>query len=572
LADPIADVLPQLGKGRLSAEIRFVAASLAYQERVPRDRMFAALFWQVVRVRTLYYRHVVQRPLTPGLQWFIRFYGRIGPGRRPIGNDLLFECAAHAGGVGRGLRSLEVRTSPEPETGRMVEYAETVRATARRYLRAGPSRRRCEYGLVLHFTKDRGGGAREGRPIPHGRRSHADPASPPAPGYPGNPTGYRYAAFYQARRPEAVAFADALRYYPLSLQVLRGLDVCTDELGVPTWVFVPLLDYIRRAAAVGTSALRREYGLAVPPPRMTVHVGEDFVHLLSGLRRVDEAVGHLRLGEGDRIGHGVALGTDPREWARRAGRIPLTREERLFDLVWEWNWYAREGGDPPAGRLHTLDYEIAHLARQVFWEELPAPRHTLWDLAADLHDPEALRRVRFPGGPASTAGLSFRDGVLHDYLTLAHVFTAGRDVVWVDPAAEAEVLAGLQAGLRGKIATRGITVEANPTSNLLIGDLHDLARHPLWRLRPPRPDPEFPPVHVCLGSDDPVTFATHLRQEYQLVHDALVLGGLAESEARRWLESARRAGMEARFTLPRVRGESLWSFPNLDGPDLDLPP
>jgi hypothetical protein len=305
---------------------------------------------------------------------------------------------------------------------------------------------------------------------------------------------------------------------------------------------------------------------------MTVHVGEDYVHLLSGLRRVDEAVEHLRLGEGDRIGHGVALGTDPREWARRAGRIPLTREERLFDLVWEWNWYAREGGDPHGGRLHALDYEIARLARQVFGQSLPAPRHTLWELVADLHDPEALRAVRFPGGPASAAGLGPRLELLHDYLTLARVFTAGREVVWVDPAAESEVLAGLQAGLRRKVAGRGITVEVNPTSNLLIGDLHDLARHPLWRLRPPRPDPEFPPVHVCLGSDDPVTFATHLRQEYQLVHDALVLADLPESAARQWLEQARSAGMDTRFTLPRVRGGSLWSFLNLDGPDLDLPP
>jgi hypothetical protein len=569
--DPIAGLLRPVPNGGLSSEVRFVAAALAYQEAPPADRTFVALFWQVVRVRTLYYRHVVQRPLTPGLQWFLRFYSRIGPGRRPIGERLMFECAAHTGGANRGLRSLEVRTSPERDLNRTLRYAEAIRVSARRCLPAG-SRPPCEYGLVLHFTKDRGGGAREGRPFPHGLGSNADPVSPPAQGRPANPTGYRYAAFYEGRRPEALAFADTLRYFPLTLQVLRGLDVCTDELGIPTWVFVPLIDHVRRAAAVAASALQERYGLSVPPLRMTVHVGEDFVHLLSGLRRVDEAVEHLRLGEGDRIGHGVALGVDPREWARRAGRIPLTKEERLFDLVWEWNWYAREGGSPPAGRLHALDYEIAQLARQVFWVKLRAPRHTLWELAADLHDPDALRAVRFPGGPVSAAGLGPRRAVLHDYLTLPRVFTAGREVVWVDPAAESDVLAGLQARLRRKIAARGITVEANPTSNLLIGDLNDLARHPLWRLRPPIPDTEFPPIHVCLGSDDPVTFGTDLRQEYQLVHDALVLAGLPEAEARRWLERARSAGMEARFTVPRVRRGRLRSFVNLDGPPLDLPP
>src|SRR5262249_34907880 len=153
-----------------------------------------------------------------------------------------------------------------------------------------------------------------------------------------NPSGYRYARFYLAKRKEALAFAWVLRFYPLALYVLRGFDVCTDELGVPTWALMPLLDHVRRAGRVGSAALRQTLCRPVPPLRTTVHVGEDFVHLLSGLRRVDEALTYLDLGEGDRIGHGLALGVEPREWARRGGQLPLTCEERLFDLVWEWNW------------------------------------------------------------------------------------------------------------------------------------------------------------------------------------------------------------------------------------------
>ncbi len=101
----------------------------------------------------------------------------------------------------------------------------------------------------------------------------------------------------------------------------------------------------------------------------------------------------------------------------------------------------------------------------------------------------------------------------------------------------------------------------NPTSNLLIGDLHDLTSHPLWRLRPPREAVGCgPPVSVCIGSDDPVTFGTELRQEYQLLHDSLLLSGFSDEEARRWIDRTRASGLESRFSVPRTRRYSLRYF------------
>jgi len=70
----------------------------------------------------------------------------------------------------------------------------------------------------------------------------------------------------------------------------------------------------------------------------------------------------------------------------------------------------------------------------------------------------------------------------------------------------------------------------NPTSNLLIGNLGDLTVHPLWRLRPPREGDGAPPVSVCIGSDDPVVFGSNLRQEYQILCDAMTLAGLSDED------------------------------------------
>ena len=73
------------------------------------------------------------------------------------------------------------------------------------------------------------------------------------------------------------------------------------------------------------------------------------MHLLTGLRLVDQAIEQLELREGDRIGHGLALGVDPREWARRSSRIAMTRETRLLDLVWKWAWYGCYGSGDGSG-------------------------------------------------------------------------------------------------------------------------------------------------------------------------------------------------------------------------------
>ena len=344
-ADPVSDFFAPRGLHQQTPEMGFVSAGIAHLDAVSNDPTFAGLFWQTMRVRTLFYRHVVQRPMTPGLEWFIRFYGRIKPSRRPL-ERVMFDSAERVCGVSRGLRSLEVRTSPDPDQAILLGLVKEFMVKARQARRRAKKKRmrRCEYGLVLHFTKERGGGMLEGVPQAFGAKSFAEPIQCAS-----RSSGYRFGAFYVSKRREALSFAWVLRSFPLSLQVLRGLDLCTDELGVPNWVFIPLIRHVRQAGMLASRLLRQELNMNVPPLRTTVHVGEDFVHLLSGLRRVDEAIRFVELSEGDRIGHALALGVDPREWSAQGGLLPIPAEDRMFDLVWEWNWYARVGTAAPRG-------------------------------------------------------------------------------------------------------------------------------------------------------------------------------------------------------------------------------
>lgn len=626
LLDPVSRFLPiprrartrhgEARAGRMrTAEQRYVGRGLSYLEQweegdATRDVLFAELFWQTVRIRCLVYRHLVQRPMTPGLQWFIRFFARASPAKRELSLEAFLDSAANLAGSGRGLRSLEVRTSPEDtltgnlnlacSTARWIRHQrESSLATRRQRALAAADRRRNHYrrgglkavldgdwrndpvggldegdealevGFVLHFTKDRGGGTKEGLPSGHWSASNADP-NPADPRQRQNAGGYRYSAFYQAKRREAVALARTLQRWPRTLNVICGIDVCTDELGVPSWVMKPVLDRVRSGAALAGRALERLGEGPAPPLRSTIHAGEDFVHLATGLRSVDEAIEHLGLGEGDRIGHAISLGIDPEDWAYRIGRVAVPREVRLWDLAWEWSWIAsRGGGSVP--RHAYLERKIAWLTEKC-WGCVVTP-YELELLNTDLHDTWKLWQIGFPYGDRQP---SFADRpcsqlndderrlqLLHRYLTDPRWFQEGRKVEWIDPAEEALALKHLQSDLRDKVANLGLTVEINPTSNLLIGDLGSLTNHPMWRLDPPLPDKvDSRPVAVAVGSDDPLMFGSSLVEEYNILYDGLMEAGLSDAQARDWLERVRRRGLESRFTRPADEVTPIDELPN----------
>lgn len=141
--------------------------------------------------------------------------------------------------------------------------------------------------------------------------------------------------------------------------------------------------------------------------------------------------------------------------------------------------------------------------------------------------------------------------LLDDYLTSDRVFRRGQTPINVtNDARELAALFAVQAALRRGVARRGIVVEVNPSSNLLIGDLSDLRNHPILRLFPPeRGADDLPPVPIALGSDDPVTFTTSLLREYVLLHRAGRMAGYPERVVQTWLDAIRQTGMDARMTV-----------------------
>ena len=622
--DPIGFLADEVATRQHDYEDIWIRESLGYlaarEDEGNPDELYELLFWQVQRVRSLFFRHITQQKQTPGLIWFTKYYRRISAARKGVlSHGALLWSAAETAGLNNGLRSLEVRTSPPDTAQELLDEISEIADAALRIQgkkeddkaspsfsdpmaapQSAPEALKPEIGVVLHFVKERERESPESI-SPYGETSHENPEW-------GN-YFYRYAHYYKKTIAKADAIASVLDNFPLSLQWIRGVDVCNDELSMPTWIFVPMFRRVFEASKRASMYLRATLDLKVPAIRKTAHVGEDFVHLLTGLRRIDEALEFLSIREGDRLGHALALGADPNQWATESGPITMDKITRLFDLSWEWSVLDSVYSETaPGDRIHFVKARIRALIDDLFshWEDeglyaveqidgpewsgfesaddliedasgrryrrIPDFRlgrvpeiHEIANLRKDAADPEKLKAVGFPDEKPSEVFHRLqtrRDKILLGYLTDYKLFRLGRNDQMIDPIDTGPTLKALQDGLRQKVGSRGVVVEVNPTSNLLISRFSEMKKHPLWRLDSPDHKDKVPPVSLAVGSDDPLVFATDLRQEYQRLVDAILSAGYSERQARRWINEVRNNGLESRFTLSRILPRNVRIFPN----------
>ena len=345
--------------------------------------------------------------------------------------------------------------------------------------------------------------------------------------------------------------------------LLQGIDGASNELHSPPEPFAPAFRLARRAGI----------------PRATFHAGEDFRHLLSGIRAVAEALTFLDLRSGDRIGHATALGIDPVLWlARTAPQSVLLEMDVLDDAVFAYQALVAVGGF--ASELPGLEKLIAVYSETLYGAECgPQLLHRAWELRC--LDPLAVSVVernlkefgqrvtaeavaeeaRFMA--ATTMDKPFaaelrlvsdtvgRSGVAYTLFSQRHALDPARAgaTVPIDAAIiSAEALAGLQDYVLGLVNHRGVALEILPTSNLRISFYNNMSEHHIFRwLGLCGPTIMNRPT-ICIGSDDPGIFATNLKNEYAAIGSVLRHRfKLTSAEVTQTLEKLNDSGRVHRF-------------------------
>ena len=543
--DPLSDWLP-CQAGYADPEVQLASLALQYLiEPGAKDAEFARLFWQYQRIRSLTYCDLVQSPGISGLDWFTRIYGKISRLSKPI-KSILAGCALELESRDLNLGSIELRSSPHEKWSQNRDFIRDMARQAQLFTpRIGA--RRPEFGLILHFLKERMDRI--------GKCANAAPA--------GVTTPTRHGRWFYRRRAEAEALAKMLQVVPETLLLFRGLDVASVEQAQPTWVILPLFERVREAARRAAMVLARQKPLwNIPPLRATIHAGEDFTRLIEGLRRMHEPIEFQLLMLGDRLGHGVALGIDPDRWAQNNRIILQCEEDRLDDLLWELARYCDGSINCTASRLAYVQAQIAHLSRRIFGDEATPSNEELLYLRQLLHQPGKLESLRYPYPPELVSGSernSRIEQLLRRYLTDLSVYERGRRTIQVHcDSGEVDVLNAAQAFLRAKIGRLEITVECNPSSNLLIGGFNSLDQIPVFRLVPLATTcvGSVPPMLVSINSDDPVSFSSCLADEYAHIYYSLLRQGIASGDALAWLHGVREMGWRSKFTLAASSDEN----------------
>lgn len=513
-------------------------------------------FVQYLRLRVALFRFTTQEPGVAGLDWFVHWDNRL---RALYPAEQRRRAVAHAFALHRRavpLKAMEVRLVP-PDTAqdgfdlfvRTLDAAldavhEISPRDASRWVSSGcvlPEKRvttaPCEIGVVLHFIKEPAKPARaKHEPALHGDLRDRE--------------GMRHRSWLRENFARADLIGKLLHRHPRLLLLVRGFDVAARELTMPSWPVIAVLDRARRSAQRACESVRKRHReLALEPPRVTCHVGEDFRRSIEGLRRVHELLRFGAIRANDRLGHALVLGDDVERRSREQPVVFQPAEERLDDLLWEFELYrSREllDGD---GRIPAIEGEIHRLVRDELRITGKPTVEALADARAARHDPALIRRCTQDG--PSNALSSEHDLWTRLFLADRAVEERGQNPVRVE-ATPSETAFALRAQrwLRHVISSRQITVESNPSSNLLIGDYRRFAALPTFRMRPLPADPvDMPTLQLSINSDDPLTFATHVGREFEYMFAALLRAEVSTEHALQWIEGVRECGVRSRFTL-----------------------
>lgn len=376
-----------------------------------------------------------------------------------------------------------------------------------------------------------------------------------------------------------------------------GIDAANLELTTPPEVFAPAFRFIRefpiKLRSRETTSEKwlkgKEISRLVENRRlgMTYHVGEDFHHIVSGLRAIHEVIEFLKPLPGDRLGHAIALALDPEVWANHLGyQSVLPQQEWLDSLVWLFHWLGP--GHDLIGELDIEDqiqlYSRRIYGKTIFGKDIKEENEKEW-LPMTLYDSWRLRQV----DPYSLDCSHINDNKFHirqrgqglEHKRWAdvqrrvlkevdqHVGSQAAyglvKLFWYGPSVRKEgnkiitidmkekkdiwlkVCREAQRKLQEMVRDSQLVIEANPSSNRSIGPMSSLADHPVIRLTLQKDFKLAREIRVTINTDNPGVCSTSLHHEYYLMGEVLLNRGVPETEVVEWLNWLRKNGKNYSF-------------------------
>jgi adenosine deaminase len=367
---------------------------------------------------------------------------------------------------------------------------------------------------------------------------------------------YRHGSLRNRIEGQANVLRMTLETYPSLRKWIRGVDAAANELHASPEVFAPVFRYCR------------QFGLS----HASYHAGEDFPHLISGVRQIIDALELLDLHSGDRIGHGTAIGIHPELWMERMPKdIAVKRGEWLIDLIRAWQ---RLRNLPQLSSLNArLEREIEDISSFIFEEYISPIR-----LERMMQNRGLMPRFVFqafekmPAWSWKTA--SYDDAWREEARLVANALDSNQDIPllvkwWRDKQVIArseemirvpsevipsDVLILLQQSVLAEVRDRNVVIETLPTSNVRIAQYQSFKEHHAlrWMKVPGFEVMNDPNIMVSLGSDDPGIFVNDLGIDFYHLYAVTRSVGLTDVDALAHLAKMNERGRQYRFHSTQI--------------------
>ena len=613
---------------KTSSEFILLYHSCRYMRERPWDTGFARIFLQYIRIKNVFIRRTQQSNLIPGLRHFQKFFDRVKKAEiRSGGRQRLMLDVFRSQSKIIGLKKLEIRIAADVDLAQLYELGdqrsiEEIKLRLRRQLfdilymyrryiledilgvqeteaflnteeklrdRSGIYTQMADKildvcgekvksmdipvpGIIYHFIKAESADNISGyycwRDMSRTKRSCSN---------------HRF--FLRERMVLLGIAIEQLRSeIPKLSEYIVGVDAASDENAMEPWMFSPAYLTMRskrvtRPVAVGQTVSYRDY-YNIQNMGFTYHVGEDYRHIVSGLRHIDEVIERFFYKPGDRLGHALALGRDIESWIQDTETVAMPVQEHMENLLWIWG-KGIEGEIELPIPMEQLEEKIVQCAEKIYqnisgitvrmlyqaYDKKFSSQHK--EILHSLQEEEAYLKQ---DGCRKTSADWDRKGT-HTYCKMIGSNCLGYQGLWTKerlistlycpvfeergqqvemvPVSENDLILyqKLQEYLLKKVAALGIYVETNPTSNLTIGNMKALQEHPIFRLSSLKQEPGKERILVMVNSDDPAVFNTNVENELAYVYYALEHAGVAKEDALKWIDRVRQNGMDGSFIL-----------------------
>jgi adenosine deaminase len=495
------------------------------------DELFQNIFWQYIRVKNKLFQLHIQQNSVKGLEHFVNYFGRatgirIDDEKQRLGYLLNYQAQ------NKYLKKLEVRISVG--SGNTVKNKKRSLARKLRYFFLAyielikefelSNKSVPDIGIIIHFIKS--------------RIKILDDKN-----------------IYEAYKKkvnnyynEMLALVELREDIKGLSNYLVGIDAAGEELVTEPWIFSKIFRHARDSKSQNLFYKEHDYR-NILNLGLTYHVGEDFRHLLSGLRWIDEVIEYFQYRAGDRLGHAVALGINVERWVGENPVITLPRMEHLENLLWIWDLCVR-GRCPIHIDIPFLEHEIMTVARHIYTHTNGI---TIHDLLYNYKNkffkfdkeksPYLINLKDITYWSRDILSDSMFNEVIHKNMLEPIQIRLGNK--------ETTLIRDIQHLLINELSNRGIIVETNPSSNTAIASLGSVFEHYIQQLNQMNTISEKKAIQVTINTDDPVIFNTNINNEFAYIFFALQEKGYSREEILNWIDKIREIGINSSFIEDR---------------------